>query len=207
MANIIYSSGAGVSFSPSGNRIPITFSSESTKLLTLTDTSFNINVPIVKGTYDTSSNQIGGSTTNYNGITSAGTTGGIILNPTITIPSTGVWYIQGSLFVTYSATTAGNDSFTSIWTQINTSMMATSGTVPDTNYYPSWNLDQNNVRATTYSANSGVNTNYSTTQIFPISLVISLSSVPSNIYVSARITKSTANNCTMRIITNAFRIG
>lgn len=207
MANINYSSGTGVIFSTSTNRIPITFTtSESTKLLTLTDTSFNINVPIIKSTYDTSSNQIGGYTSKYSGITSAGVTTAIVLNPTITIPSVGIWYIQGSLFITYSATTASTDSLDSVWTQINTAVLGTAGVLAVTNYMPSVHLEQNTARATSYSANSTATMTYLTTQIFPLSLIIPLSSVPT-IYVSGRVVKTTNNNCTLRIVANAFRIG
>ena len=207
MANIAYSSGTGIIFSPAGNRIPITFSSESNKLLTLTDTSFNMNVPIVKGSFDTSSNQIGGYISNSSGMITASQTTAIVLNPTITIPSIGVWYIQGSLFITYSASSNSTDSLTTIWTQVSTNAQTTFGVVPAANYYPSCFLDQINPRTNSYSANSGGSMTYLTTQIFPISLVISLSSIPTNLYVSCRITKSTSNSCTLRMVANAFRIG
>lgn len=73
----------------------------------------------------------------------------------------------------------------------------------------STNLDQYVPTNTiSYNANSTATMNYTFTQIFPISIIMPLATVPTNLYVSGRITSSiTTTTYNINIVSNAFRIG
>lgn len=205
MATITYSSGTGIICNPISNRIPITFTdSLNKKLLIVTDTSFNLNIPIIKSVSGIDSTQLGGRISNGSNSLSGSNINSVVNSNAISL-SAGVWYIQGSCFITYKgASLSSTEAFIVFWTQINTAVY--DGNLLTASYMPSFILEQyGSMGAITYTANSVGTLDYSHTQILPISLVISLAST-TNVYISGRTTTGAANY-NIAIVYNAFRLG